>query len=153
MIVPKTSYCILIVLGLSILFIPLMAKSFLILLFQNRDDNLLDSPSCIRFLLKLLKPATCDVSKNKSFTIGNKLLSLRKDDGVLHDSGKIIDSTSSAITLKVEEILVSCKQMKSSGGNDNALKKPELSPKWIALLTMEKASLSTIALEGTFFFL
>lgn len=125
------------------------AALLFVLTADNQDDRLLDSPSCIRFLLKLLRPVACDASKNKALTIGNKLLSIRKDDGVLQDSSKGTDSTSAAIMLKIEEILVSCKQLKSSDGNDNAMKKPELSPKWISLLTMEKASLSTVALEDT----
>jgi hypothetical protein len=50
--------------------------------------------------------------------------------------------------LKVQEILVSCKELKSSGENDSGAGRPELCPKWIALLTMEKACITTISLEG-----
>ncbi|GFY91853.1 WAPL (Wings apart-like protein regulation of heterochromatin) protein [Actinidia rufa] len=125
------------------------ATLFYILTSDGQDDHLLDSPSCIRFLIKLLKPLTNDVSKNMASTIGRKLLTLRKDIDILQDANRGLDSTSAAIMLKVQDILVSCKEMKSSDGNDNAMKKPKLSPKWIALLTMEKACLSTIALEDT----
>ncbi|THG15258.1 hypothetical protein TEA_029700 [Camellia sinensis var. sinensis] len=116
---------------------------------EGQGDNLLDSPSCIRFLIKLLKPVTYDVNKDKTSTIGSKLLALRKDFDILQDNSTGVDSTSTAIMLKVQEILVSCKELKSSNANDNATKKPQLSPKWLALLTMEKACLSTIALEDT----
>ncbi|KAL7243791.1 hypothetical protein ACSBR1_016084 [Camellia fascicularis] len=89
------------------------AALFYILTSDGQDDHLLDSPSCIRFMIKLLKPLTSGVTKDKTSTIG------------------------------------CCKEMKSSDGNDNAVRKPELSPKWIALLAMEKACLSTISLEDT----
>ncbi|GFZ03079.1 WAPL (Wings apart-like protein regulation of heterochromatin) protein [Actinidia rufa] len=125
------------------------ATLFYILTSDGQDDLLLDSPSCIRFLIKLLKPLTNDVSKDMTSTIGRKLLALRKDVDILQDANRGLDSTSAAIMLKVQEILISCKEMKSSDGNDNAMKKPKLNPKWIALLTMEKACLSTIALEDT----
>uniref|UniRef100_A0A5B6ZSB7 Wings apart-like protein C-terminal domain-containing protein n=1 Tax=Davidia involucrata TaxID=16924 RepID=A0A5B6ZSB7_DAVIN len=125
------------------------AALFYILTSDGQDDHLLDSPSCIHFLKKLLKPLTSDATKDKALTIGGKLLALRKDVDILQDTAKGLDSTSSAISLKVQEILVSCKEMKSSDGNDNGMGKPELSPKWIALLTMEKACLSTISIEDT----
>ncbi|KAI7999336.1 hypothetical protein LOK49_LG09G01888 [Camellia lanceoleosa] len=125
------------------------AALFYILTSDGQGDNLLDSPSCIRFLIKLLKPVTYDVNKDKTSTIGSKLLALRKDFDILQDNSTGIDSTSTAIMLKVQEILVSCKELKSSNANDNATRMPQLSPKWLALLTMEKACLSTIALEDT----
>ncbi|THG13481.1 hypothetical protein TEA_016765 [Camellia sinensis var. sinensis] len=123
------------------------AALFYILTSDGQDDHLLDSPSCIRFMIKLLKPLTSGVTKDETSTIGCKLLALRKDVNIVQDTNKEIDLTSSAIMVKVQEILVSCKEMKSSKGNDNAVRKPELSPKWIALLAMEKACLSTISLE------
>ncbi|KAA8515284.1 hypothetical protein F0562_018486 [Nyssa sinensis] len=125
------------------------AALFYILTSDGQDDHLLDSPSCIRFLIKLLKPLASDATKDKGLTIGGKLLALRKDVDILQDTARGLDSTASAILLKVQEILVSCKEMKSSDGNDNGMGKPELSPKWIALLTMEKACLSTISIEDT----
>ncbi|KAL7213103.1 hypothetical protein ACSBR2_015752 [Camellia fascicularis] len=125
------------------------AALFYILTSDGQDDHLLDSPSCIRFMIKLLKPLTSGVTKDKTSTIGCKLLALRKDVNIVQDTNKEIDSTSAAIMVKVQEILVGCKEMKSSDGNDNAVRKPELSPKWIALLAMEKACLSTISLEDT----
>lgn len=109
----------------------------------------MDSPSCIPFLIKLLKPLTHAVSKDKASTISSKLIALRKNVDILQDTSKGTDSTSAAIMLKVQEVLVSCKEMKSSDGKDNALMTPKLTPKWIALLTMEKACLSTISLEGS----
>ncbi|XP_059671097.1 wings apart-like protein 2 [Cornus florida] len=124
------------------------AALFYILTSDGQEDHLLDSPGCIRFLIKLLTPLTSDATKDKVPTIGHKLLAFRKDAGILQDVNGV-DSTSAAIMLKVQEILVSCKEMKSSDGNDAGMGKPELSPKWIALLVMEKACLSTISLEDT----
>lgn len=89
-------------------------------------------------------------SKDKAQRIGSKLLALRKDADFIRDATKISDSSTSAIFSKVQEILVSCKEMKSSCGGDDEITRPELSPKWIGLLTMEKACLSKISLEGIF---
>ncbi|XAR66442.1 hypothetical protein NMG60_11012678 [Bertholletia excelsa] len=125
------------------------AALFYILTRDGQDDNLLDSPSCIHFLIKLLKPLTDGVHKNKSSNIGCKLLGLRKNVDILQDTCKEMDSISTAIMIKVQEILVSCKEMKMSDENINGTRKPELSPKWISLLTMEKACLSTISFEDT----
>lgn len=124
------------------------AALFFILTYDGQDDHILDSSSCIRFLIKLLNPLTSDATKDKVPTIGSKLLSLRKDAAFSQES-KGLDATSVAIMLKVQEILVNAKEMKPSDGDDNRVEKPELSPKWIALLTMEKACLSTISLEET----
>lgn len=90
-----------------------------------------------------------DATKAKIPSIGSKLLALRKDAAFLQDS-KGVDATSTAIMVKVQEMLVSCKEMNSRDWNDKIIERPELSPKWIALLTLEKACLSTISLEGVF---
>ncbi|CAK9152507.1 unnamed protein product [Ilex paraguariensis] len=125
------------------------AAIFYFLTSEGQDDYLLDSPSCICFLIKLLKPLISHSTKSKVPTIGSKLLALRMDADTLQDANKGVDSTSAAITQKVQEIFVNCKEMKSRYRNENAIEMPELSPKWIALLTMEKACLSTISLEDT----
>lgn len=95
----------------------------------------------------MLKPVKSDVSVAKAQTIGSKLLAIRLDADVSQDLAKGTDSTSNSIMLKVQEILVNCKEMKSMHDN-NIVQKPELNPKWISLLTMEKACLSTISIEG-----
>ena len=118
------------------------------LLCQGQDEHLLESPSCIRFLIRLLKPVIPTAKENKTGKVGYKLLALRKDADISRDTTKVLDSSSAAIISKVEEILVSCKEIKPGCGNDSGLRRPELSPKWIALLTLEKACLSKISLEG-----
>lgn len=125
------------------------ATIFFVLTSDSHDDYLLESPTCIRFLLELLKPPMSNATHGKAPSIGIKLLGLRKDADPLRDTNKTIDSSSTAIVHKVQEVLVSCKEIKSSSGDDNGVGRPELSPKWIALLTMEKACFSTISLEDT----
>lgn len=124
------------------------AALFHILTSDGGDDHLLDSPSCIRFLMKLLRPAAAPASIAKAPTIGSKLLAMRLDADVSQDSVKGLDSTSSSIVRKVQEVLVSCKEIKPNDGNDGP-DRPELNPKWISLLTMAKACLSTISIEDT----
>ena len=61
---------------------------------------------------------------------------------------KGLDSSSSAIMSKVHAILLNCKELKSGNGDDDVIGRSELSSKWISLLTMEKACLSTVSFEG-----
>ncbi|KAG4142453.1 hypothetical protein ERO13_D06G130600v2 [Gossypium hirsutum] len=138
------------ILGLNFDDIPSnLAAVALFYVFTNdgQDDQLLESPCCIRFLMKILKPIIPPAKENKTEKVGFKLLALRKDANVSRDTIKVLDSSSAAIISKVEEILVSCKEMKSRCGDDSDVRRPELSPKWIALLTLEKACLSRISIE------
>ncbi|KAB2025479.1 hypothetical protein ES319_D06G152000v1 [Gossypium barbadense] len=138
------------ILGLNFDDIPSnLAAVALFYVFTNdgQDDQLLESPCCIRFLMKILKPIIPPAKENKTEKVGFKLLALRKDANVSRDTIKVLDSSSAAIISKVEEILVSCKEMKSRFGDDSDVRRPELSPKWIALLTLEKACLSRISIE------
>ncbi|KAI7738161.1 hypothetical protein M8C21_007544 [Ambrosia artemisiifolia] len=124
------------------------ASLFFVLTSDGQEDYLLDSPSAIRFLLKLLKPVTTTVIKNKVSTLGSKLVALSKDASIFND-GKGDESSSAAVLQKVEEILVNCKELKPRVESESDTKRPELNPKWVALLTMEKACLSTVYLEET----
>ncbi|KAJ9168877.1 hypothetical protein P3X46_020359 [Hevea brasiliensis] len=125
------------------------ATLFYVLTSDGQDDHLLESPGCIRFLINLLKPVISTAAEDKTRNIGNKLLALRKDSDILRDTTKLVDSHSVDIVGKVLGILVNSKDMKSYGEDDNGMDRPELSPKWIALLTMEKACLSKISFEDT----
>ncbi|KAC9975343.1 hypothetical protein E3N88_45006 [Mikania micrantha] len=124
------------------------AALFFVLTNDGQEDYLLDSPSAIRFLLKLLKPVTTSVTKNKVSTLGSKLVALSKDAPIFND-GKGEESASAAILQKVEEIIVNCKELKQRAESNSDTKRPGLNPKWIALLIMEKACLSTVSLEET----
>lgn len=112
----------------------------------------MNSPRCIHFLLKLLKPLSQNAAEDRRPTIGSKLLAFRKDVDISRNTSKRLDSNSTAIKLKVQEILISCKDLKLNNLGDNGSGRPELSPKWIGLLTIEKACLTTISLEGGVFY-
>ncbi|PRQ28891.1 putative wing apart-like protein [Rosa chinensis] len=125
------------------------ATIFYVLTCDGQDDPLLESPSCINFLIRFCKPIVSNITEDKAPKIGRKLLALRLSADISHCAPKRLDSSSAAILSKVHEILVTCKEMTPSSADDGEMSMPELSPKWIALLTMEKACLSTISLEET----
>ncbi|ONM05420.1 WAPL (Wings apart-like protein regulation of heterochromatin) protein [Zea mays] len=112
-----------------------------------QDNNLLSSETCVHFLLKLLNPPV-NVVDAKAPSIGSKLLGISKFQ-MLNGSNKDVDSCSEDILLKVEEILLSCKEIKPADRDYKRTTRPELCSKWLALLTMEKACLSAVALEDT----
>ena len=116
---------------------------------QVQDNNLLDSETCVHFLLKLLNPPV-NVVDAKAPSIGSKLLGISKFQ-MLNGANKDADSSSEDILSKVEEILLSCKEIKPLDRDDRRTARPELCSKWLALLTMEKACLSAVGLEGKFF--
>nr|CAB3499261.1 unnamed protein product [Digitaria exilis] len=130
---------------LAITLIPI--PSFL-LVIQVQNNNLLDSETCVLFLLKLLNPPVKNVVDAKAPSIGSKLLGISKFQ-VLNGPNKDADSSSDDILSKVEEILLSCKEIKPLDRDDKRTSRPELCSKWLALLTMEKACLSAVALEET----
>lgn len=125
------------------------ATLFYVLASDGDDEQLLDSPSCIRFLLKLLNPSVPVTSEEKRPTIGCKILALRRDPDTLGHQSKNLDASSNAIISKVEDILLNCEEIKSSNIDEGGMGRPELTSKWIALLTIEKACLSTVSIEDT----
>jgi len=116
-------------------------------LFQGQDDHLLESPGCIQFLIKFLRPIVTTAIKDKIPKFGYKLLSLRQNGDMLKNTTGRLDSGSAEVFSRVQEILVNCKDLKACQ-NDSRVERPELCPKWLALLTMEKACLSAISLDG-----
>ena len=98
--------------------------------------------------MKFLRPLTFDAANVKAPSFGSKLLAIRMDPDVSQISAKGSES-SAAIMQKVQEILVSSKDLNPRDANDDCIELPELNPKWISLLTMEKACFSTISLEGS----
>lgn len=106
------------------------------------------SPNSVRFLIKLLKPLSSAVAKEKSQPIGSKLLGLCKNAVSSQNSVKETDYTTTEIMLKVREILVNSKEMKPVDDGGGGKQEPELNPKWITLLTIEKACSSSICIEG-----
>ena len=108
----------------------------------------MDSFSSIRFLLKLLKPVVADSAPDKAPSISQRLLALRKDMFLSQDMTKRVDSSSTTILQKVLEILISCRDLKACNVENDDISRPELSANWVSLLTMEKACLSAVAVEG-----
>ncbi|KAJ1417619.1 Wings apart-like protein [Sesbania bispinosa] len=124
------------------------ATLFYILTSDGQDDNLLESPSCVKFLIKLLRPIVSTAIEDKIPKFGSKLLSLRQNGDMLKNRMGRLDSSSVAVFSRVQEILVNCKELKTTCQIDSGVERPELCPKWLALLTMEKACLSAISLDG-----
>lgn len=121
------------------------------MLIQVEDDHLLDSTSCVQFLIKLLNPPIVDTIQDKATTIGSRLLGIpKKSAGTSKILPKSLDSSSTAIMSKVQDILVSSKEIKKASEEVDGIERPELSSKWLVLLTMEKACTSTVSFEGRF---
>ncbi|KAI0488227.1 hypothetical protein KFK09_028054 [Dendrobium nobile] len=120
------------------------AALFFIMASDVEDVGLLDSPSCLRFLLMLLNPPISHSVEKKPPKVRFNLLEIHKPQ-TLNSAIKGTDSSSRAIISKVKEILVSCNEIKSGNENVDDMKRPEFSSKWIALLIMEKACLSTVS--------
>ncbi|XP_020147314.1 wings apart-like protein 2 isoform X4 [Aegilops tauschii subsp. strangulata] len=123
------------------------AALLFVLASDVQENHVLNSESCIRFLLKLLNPPM-DANDVKAPSIGSKLLGISKVQ-MFNGSNKDSDSSSEDIISKVEEILLSCKEIKPLDRDGKRASRPELCSKWLALLTMEKACLSAVALEET----
>ncbi|CAJ1936428.1 unnamed protein product [Sphenostylis stenocarpa] len=124
------------------------ATLFYILTSDGQDDHLLESPGCIQFLMKFLRPIVTTAIKDKTPKFGSKLLSLRQNDDMLRNTMGKLDSSSAEVFSRVQEILVNCKELKTCQ-NERRVERPELCPKWVSLLTMEKACLSAISLDET----
>ncbi|KAB8113170.1 hypothetical protein EE612_052094 [Oryza sativa] len=123
------------------------AALLFVLASDVQENHLLDSESCVHFLLKLLNPPV-NLVDSKAPSIGSKLLGISKVQ-MLNGSNKDSDCISEEILSKVEEILLSCQEIKSLDKDDKKTTRPELCPKWLALLTMEKACLSAVSVEET----
>ncbi|KAJ4895600.1 WAPL (Wings apart-like protein regulation of heterochromatin) protein [Raphanus sativus] len=126
------------------------ATLFFVLTADGQDEHFMESPKCIKFLIKLLKPVTVTSTQGKPPNIGFKLLSLLKDVDPARDAVKMNDPSASVILSRVQELLVNCKEIRSVDDNyKTETKRPELSTKWVALLTMERACLSKISFDDT----
>ncbi|XP_020581648.1 uncharacterized protein LOC110025482 isoform X2 [Phalaenopsis equestris] len=123
------------------------AALFFIMASDVEDERLLESPACLRFLLMLLNPPISHSVEKKPQKGRFNLLDRHKPQ-TLDSASKGVDSSSRAIISKVKEILVNCNEIKSGNENDDGMKRPEFSSKWIALLIMEKACLSTVSFAG-----
>ncbi|KAF3796193.1 Wings apart-like protein-like protein [Nymphaea thermarum] len=124
------------------------AVLFYALACDGQDEHLLESSAYVRFLLKFLNPCTSADIERKPI-IGSNLLAVNGDIGLLTKNSKSVDSTTMAIMLKVQELLLSCKELHMGNCDEDVTRRPQLNSKWVALLALEKACLSTISLEDT----
>ncbi|KAI4296697.1 hypothetical protein L6164_036637 [Bauhinia variegata] len=125
------------------------ATLFYILTSDGQDDHILESRGGICFLIKLLRPIVSRATEGKASKFGSKLLALRKNADVTKNTEGTLDSSSTALLSRVQEILVNCKEIKTTYQGDLGIQRPELCPKWLVLLTIEKACLSAISLDET----
>ncbi|CAD5312379.1 unnamed protein product [Arabidopsis thaliana] len=125
------------------------ATLFFALTADGQDEHFMESPKCIKFLIKLLKPVIVTSTEGKPRNIGFKLLSLLKDVDAARDPVKMDDPSSSDILSRVQELLVNCKEMRLNDSYITETTRPELSTKWVALLAMERACVSKISFDDT----
>lgn len=120
-------------------------------LYQGQNEELFDSASCVRFLMGLLGSSLSRPANKASSTVGNKLagLAFRLKSGNV-SSG--VDKAGAAVVAEVHQLFA--KDEKSPFGHLNKdetsgfLLGQEVSSKWLALLTVEKACISPVVLEG-----
>lgn len=128
------------------------AALFYVLASDGQDEHLLDSAICIKFLLKLLLPSLPETSEKKG-SLGSKILGVTASSSLLKVSSSGSDHGGVAIISKVRKLLSSMKEIHTRSGDEDRdgdnFSGQELNSKWLALLTLEKACLSTVALEDT----
>ena len=123
---------------------------------KGQDEDFLDSPECIRFLLKLMGPTRPPVQKERLSLVGSRLLAL---SSIPKPSKAEPSSTAveyGGIVVKVKQLLSTTKGWRDGimTPNDHIASFPAeaLSSEWLVLLTFEKACLSTVVLEGVIYF-
>jgi hypothetical protein len=112
------------------------AALFGVLTIEGPDDHLLESPSCIRLLLKLLKPIVSMATEDKAPTLGHNILASCNNVDACRELMVSVGPTSVDIVSKVQEILATCKELNSGDQRYRGVGRQELGPKWIAMLTM-----------------
>lgn len=128
------------------------AALFYVLASDGQDEHLLDSADCIKFLLKLLLPSLPEAREKKA-SLGSKILGVTTNSSLLKVSSSGSDRGGVSIISKVRKLVSSMKEIQTrsnDGDRDgDSFSGQELNSKWLALLTLEKACLSTVALEDT----
>lgn len=120
---------------------------------DGQDEDFFDSSDCIQFLMKLLGTCHPPLYEKKISSLGSKLLGLgsKLRTSKVERSCTGIDQGGAHVVDKVNYLLSSMK-----GLGDGNLKPDDqsaclptdtLSSQWLALLTLEKACLSTVVLE------
>ncbi|MCO5548529.1 hypothetical protein L7F22_001989 [Adiantum nelumboides] len=126
-----------------------------VIAYDGQDEEFLESPACIRFLLKLMAPASSLPQDKRLSLLGSRLLALGshskpikvETDSAMLDKGGIL------LVNKVKHLLSTMK-----GQNDGIFKLDSLgapfaggvlSSESLVLLTLERACLSTLVLEDS----
>ena len=127
-----------------------------LLCLKGQDEDFLDSPDCIRFLLKLMGPSRPPIQKEKLSLVGSRLLALGSIPKPNKAEPLSTDSDHGGIVDKVKQLLSITKGWRDGimTSNDHCASFPAeaLSSEWLVLLTLEKACLSTVVLEGVVHF-
>lgn len=120
---------------------------------DGQDEDFLDSPACIHFLMKLLGPSCPPVQEKRLSVLGSRLLALgshaKSNRAEVSTTG--VDQGGTLVVDKVKYLLSTMKEWRDE------ILKPDyqsasfpgeaLSSEWLVLLTFEKACLSTVVLE------
>ncbi|BBM98158.1 wings apart-like protein [Marchantia polymorpha subsp. ruderalis] len=121
---------------------------------DSQDEDLLDSPSCVRFLMKLLGTRPSEPVVKKGLTaIGSRLAALSKSSLLKSNTTFSADRGGGAVVTKIRALFKSLPEHGAGLGNtseeNGMLPGEEINSKWLALLTLEKACLSTVVLEDS----
>lgn len=123
-------------------------------LYQGQNEELFDSAACVRFLMGLLGSSLARPASKALSTVGSKLAGLGfklKSASV----GSGVDKAGAAVVAEVHQLFA--KDEKSPFGHLNKdatsgfLLGQEVSSKWLALLTVEKACISPVVLDGNLY--
>jgi hypothetical protein len=125
----------------------------MILRLQSQDEDLLDSEACVLFLMKLLGSQAAQPVAKKGFSaLGSRLAAFAKNTVPKSATSLISVDRGAAVETKVRELFKSLQEHgtgKGSANEENGIMQgEEISAKWLALLTLEKACISTVILEG-----
>ncbi|KAH9546093.1 hypothetical protein CY35_12G077900 [Sphagnum magellanicum] len=118
------------------------------LALDGQNEELFDSVGCVQFLMRLLGSSPPQPPKKSSFSIGNKLAGLGTRMKTGSAGMAAVDQGGAAVVAEVHELFA--REEKIDDNQDEwsgYLLGQELTAKWLALLTLEKACLSTVVLE------
>ncbi|CAM6009739.1 unnamed protein product [Sphagnum balticum] len=120
------------------------------LALDGQNEELFDSTGCVQFLMRLLGSSLPQPPKKSLFSIGNKLAGLGARMKTGNAGMAALDQGGAAVVAEVHELFA--REEKTDNSQDEGcgyLLGQELTAKWLALLTLEKACLSTVVLEDT----
>jgi len=117
--------------------------------WQGQNEELFDSTGCVQFLMRLLGSSLPQPPKKSLFSNGNKLAGLGARMKTGNAGMAALDQGGAAVVAEVHKLFA--REEKTDNSQDEGcgyLLGQELTAKWLALLTLEKACLSTVVLEG-----